>query len=112
MSGAQDQIPQLQPQAISSMQSPAANSFFFALEREPLSNACITVLTKVHKPGSGLKILRLVSRRVSAAMTQAIHNYNLIIDGVEEELPAVRLLKHTQLTSLEVEVLAGEKSGG
>ncbi|MEW5298372.1 MAG: hypothetical protein WDW38_000896 [Sanguina aurantia] len=43
-------------------------------------------------------------------MTKAIHNYNLIIDGLVEELPAVRLLKHTQLTSLEVEVLADART--
>lgn len=78
------------------------------MERTPLASACIEALSDPCEPGSGLKLLRLVSKQVNAAMLRSITGYTLTLDGVTEELPDVSLLNLIQLSDLNVEVVAGK----
>lgn len=89
-------------------------SFSHAIETEPLARFCIKVLEirdKHHNvvPGSGLKVLRLISKQLYSVMTlNNIRGYTLLLDGIKEDVPGVRLLKLTKLSRLHVVVVAGE----
>lgn len=96
---------QLQVQPASPL---AIISFDHVFEREPLAIACIQALTKVAEPGSGLKLLRLVSKQANRAMQKHIRGFTAKLDGLTEELPDVNMLKLTQLLRLRVLVSTGE----
>lgn len=109
---------QLPPQDTDSAIAASVSMFSHAIETEPLASACIAALqiSGVHRrvqfiPGSGLKILRLVSKQLNTVMTRNnIRGYTLLIDGVCEDLPDISLLKLTHLSCLRVVVTAGELS--
>lgn len=88
--------------------SPLAIIYFdHVIEREPLAIACMQALTKVGEPGSGLKLLRLVSKQAKRAMQKHIQGFTLKLDGITEELPDVNMLKLSQLLRLRVLVSMG-----
>lgn len=108
MSDSQD----LQPTG--SVPASTPSTFSDAVETEPLARACITALGSSDNyyqnvRGSGLKVLRLVSRQLLTVMTRNnIRGYTLLLDGKLEDLPDVRLLKFTRLSRLHVVVVGGE----
>lgn len=89
-------------------------TFLSAMDSEPVASACITALQRRDKhssliPGSGLKVLRLVSKQLRTLITRShIQGYTLLIDGSAEDVPDVQLLKLTQLSRLCIKVVAGE----
>ncbi|MEW5298374.1 MAG: hypothetical protein WDW38_000895 [Sanguina aurantia] len=79
-----------------------------AFQSEPLAAACLSAL-QAHayvNDGSGLKLLRLVSKQIRAAVTKSIRGYTLTIDGTPQQLPDVSLLQLTQLSRLHLVVVA------
>lgn len=72
------------------------------IQTEPLAIACIIALTNEGEPGSGLKLLRLVSKQFNIAMQQHIRGFTLTLDGVTEDLPDVIKMKLSQLVRLRV----------
>lgn len=104
----------VQPQMSCSAPAATSTTLGQAIEQESLAGACIKTLQsfgKLHNaiPGSGIKVLRLVSKQMCTVMTRNnIRGYTLLLDGVTEEVPAVKLLKLAQLSRLHVKVTTGE----
>lgn len=46
-----------------------------------LGTACSLALTHVDTPGSGIKLMRLLSKQLSTAMLGAVQGYTLHLDG-------------------------------
>lgn len=106
------------PQASSSTPPASSPTFSHVLEVEPLARACVSVLAQEaltpRTCGSGLKVLRLVSKKCNEIMLRAVRKYTLNLDGeeIEEVLSSnnwqstklPHLLRHTQLSSLRVNV--------
>lgn len=69
-----------------------------------LGRDCSAVLT-VAVPGSGLKLMRLVSRHLRTAMLGVVQGYTLLLDGSSPGLfREMALLEHTSLSHLHVVV--------
>lgn len=81
-----------------------------AFQSEPLAAACLSALQEnaYINDGSGLKLLRLVSKQIRTAVTKSVRGYTLTIDGNPQQLPDVSLLQLTQLSRMRVVVVAGE----
>lgn len=77
-----------QPQQQASGSTQAANAFTIALLREPLLNACISALDTEGQPGSGLKVLRLISKQIKKMMHRVIKGYRVVLDGITGERPS------------------------
>lgn len=75
---------------------------------EPLVVACLAALNQADKPGSGLKVLRLVNKHMNQALLRKIQGYTLVLDGKPKNLPKTGLLRLTQLKHLRIVVIAGE----
>lgn len=76
---------------------------------DPLSSACKEIMNTVDAVGSGLKLLRLVSKGVKDALL--VQGYTLLIDGVTlrpAELPNTKFWASTNLITLRVKVEEGE----
>lgn len=68
-----------------------------------LGMACSAILT-VAVPGSGLKLMRLVSKKLSSAMLGVVQRYTLQLDGRSGCIRTFALLQQTRLTHLRVVV--------
>lgn len=87
----------------------ARNAFCNTIETTALSRACIeAVEDDLIETGSGLKLLRLVSKQFNAAMLRSVTGYTLKVDGITEALPEFSLLSQLQLSNLTVELVAGK----
>lgn len=103
----------------------AATTFCHAVSQEPLARACVEALAVIAGDkydtgfredgrtisGSGLKVMRLVSKQVNAAMLRNVNRYTLTIDdnAVSDEVPGLgNIMQHVQLSSLRVKLLSGE----
>lgn len=75
-----------------------------------LKTACCTALGGV--PGSGLKLLRRVSKLSASSMLDAVHGYILELDGKGATLmQEMSVLEYTRLSHLRV-VLKANRLGG
>lgn len=77
-----------------------------------LRSSCILVLTcPQDASGTGIKLLRLVSKQLCNAMLGAVRGYTLTLDG-SRMIDKIALLQGVQLSCLRVVVTAANNSGG
>lgn len=70
-----------------------------------LGEACISILTDT-RPGSGLKVMRLVCKELQAAMLGVVRGYTLCLDGRADGLAdQMKFLKSTSLTHLRISII-------
>lgn len=70
-----------------------------------LGTSCNSALATEGIPGSGLKLMRLVSRQLRTSMLDLVQGYTLHLDGKATGLVDQKtLLESTRLTHLRVEV--------
>lgn len=89
---------------------PSRTTFADALSVPQLAQECSEVV-KLHgyRKSTGVKVLREVSKQISAVMLADVRGYTLQLEESEqpELLEAAGLLQHTQLSRLRVKVMAG-----
>lgn len=100
--GASDGAPAISP--VPEPTSEVDRSFAHVVAAVPqLAADCSSALTSKELPGSGLKLLRLVSRQLRTALLRAIAGYTLHLEGGTSEMnDVVRLLADTKLSHLTV----------